>query len=125
MAGDVPPMPQEALLQSLARDHEGELAGYRIDRNGRYLTHPRGGEWAEDRVLGPREMAAVRRAIESSGIDALEDRYEGEVYEEPATVLWMQVALPGGTKTVTVVGTCRVAALERLTADLVEVFRAG
>lgn len=125
MSVDAPRMPPGALLQSLTRDREGRLAGYRIDRDGLYLTHPRGGEWAADRTLGSGEMAAVRRAIASSGVESLDDLYEGEVHEEPAVVLWMQVVLPAGPKTITVVGSCRVPALERLTADLVDVFRSG
>ena len=116
-------MPPEGLLQSLTRDHEGRLAGYRIDRDGRYLTHPRGEGWVEDQILGPDEMDAVRRAIESSGLDGLRDLYQGEVNEERADVLWVQVARPDGTRTVTVVGDCRVPELERLTAGLLDVFR--
>lgn len=118
-------MPPQGLLQSLTRDHEGRLAGYRIDNDGRYLTHPRGEGWVEDRMLGPDEMDAVRQAIESSGLDGLRDVHRGQVYEEPAVVLWVQVARPEGTRTVTVVGDCRVPELERLTEGLLEVFRTG
>jgi hypothetical protein len=123
--GDAPSLPPQGLLQSLTRDHEGRLAGYRIDGDGRYLTHPRGQGWLEDRILGPDQMDAVRRVIESSGLDGLRDLYQGEVQEEPATVLWVQVFRPGGIRTVTVVGDCRVPELERLTEGLVEVFRTG
>lgn len=121
--GDAPPLPPQGLLQSLTRDREGRLAGYRIDRDGRYFSHPRGEGWVEDRILEPGQMAAVRSAIASSGVDGLHDLYRGEVYEEPATVLWVQIASPNGARTITVVGDRRVPELERLTEGLLEVFR--
>ena len=124
MTGPEPPeAPPGTLLQSLLVDDDGEVAGYRIDGDGRYWSRRRGEDWTEGPRLTVEEVARAARAIDESGVDALEARYEEPVGEEAPSTLWVQAARPGGLRTVAVVGGRRGPALERLTAALTDIFR--
>ena len=118
-----PDFPPGALVQSIAVDVQGEQAGYRIFADGRYQALPRGGAWADGTPLDGTRLAAVERAIDASAIDGLAERYEGSAVEDPAPVLWLQVARGGSVRTISVTGRRSVPELERLTAGLTDAFR--
>jgi hypothetical protein len=122
-APDTPPdVPDGVLVQSIAIDEHGRAGGYRIYADGRYESRPHGGDWRAGETLTPERLAAVERAIASVPLDGLAGRYENP--GDPQ-VLWMQVAQGGRIRTVSVAGNRRVPELERLTARLTDVFRAG
>jgi len=120
-----PEVPPGTLIQSLLIDDDGEAAGYRISRDGRYRSRTKGSPWTEGPRLTPERVAEVERAIADSGFDDLEDRYEQPAVDDAPSTLWFQVARPGGVRTVEVVGDRPVPALQRLTARLLEILGPG
>jgi hypothetical protein len=119
-----PAVPDGVLVQSVAVDEDGEPAGYRIFRDGRYQTLPRGGDWVAGERLDAARLTAVERAIDAAGVDGFAERYEGVPGHGEPPVLWLQVARGGSVRTISVVGERRVPELERLTAALTDAFRA-
>ena len=118
-----PAVPDGVLVQSLVVHGDGERAGYRIYRDGRYQTLPRGGDWEDGEPLGADRLERVERAIEAEPFDDLPGRYEGVIGEGEPNVLWLQVAPGDSVRSVSVVGERRVPELERLTARLTDAFR--
>jgi hypothetical protein len=118
-----PAVPDGVLVQSLVVHGDGERAGYRIYRDGRYQTLPRGGDWVDGERLDADRLARVERAVAAQPFDDLAGRYEGTVGEGEPNVLWLQVAPRGAVRSVSVVGDRRVPELERLTALLTDAFR--
>jgi len=93
------------LVQSIVVDEQGDPAGYRIFRDGRYQSLARSNGW-----------------VDRTPLDDLAGRYEGEMGDGDPQVLWMQVARGDSVRTVSVVGARRVPELEQLTAALVAAF---
>lgn len=118
-----PAAPDGVLVQSIAVDEEGESAGYRVFRDGRYQTLARGGAWLDGERLDGARVEAVERAIADADVERLAERYEGAIGPGQPEVLWVQVAHGGAVRTVSVVGQRRVPQLERLTALLTDAFR--
>lgn len=118
-----PAVPDGVLVQSIVVHGDGERAGYRIYRDGRYQTLPRGGDWVDGEPLGADRRERVERAIAATPFDDLAGRYEGAAGEGEPNVLWLQVAPDGDVRSVSVVGERRVPELERLTARLTDAFR--
>jgi hypothetical protein len=122
-APETPPeVPDGVLVQSIAIDEQGDAAGYRIFRDGRYQSLARSDGWVDRTPLDPARVEAVERAIGDAPLDDLAGRYEGEVGDGDPQVLWMQVARGDSVRTVSVVGARRVPELEQLTAALVAAF---
>ena len=122
-ASETPPaVPDGVLVQSIVVDEQGDSAGYRIFRDGRYQSLARSDGWIDGTPLDPARVEAVERAIGEAPLDDLAGRYEGEVGDGEPQVLWMQVARGDAMRTVSVVGARRVPELEQLTAALVAAF---
>jgi hypothetical protein len=119
----MPVAPEHILLQSVLIDAHGRAAGYRIYDDGRYETRPAGAEWASGTPLTPEQLAAVHAAISAAALERLESRYPALRQTDDQATLWMQIVRDGQLHSIAIESPRTIPAIERLSADLVEIFK--
>lgn len=118
-----PEMPPGVIVQSVLENPEGETAGYRIYRDGRYESKTIAQPWTLGDSLTPTQVAAVVKIISESNFDQLESHYQPERPVEDANTLWMQIDDDGRRFVIAIEGSCEVSAIRTFSERILEVFR--
>lgn len=121
-----PPIPDGVLVQSVRVDGEGDEAGWRVWADGRHEGRPAGGDWIAAPTLDEGAMAALRAVLDDTDFEAMAGVHHPDVARDDAdATLWLQVARPGGPRSVALVGGARLDALDALIARLMPILSGG
>lgn len=119
----MPVVPEHILLQSVLIDAHGREAGYRIYDDGRYETRPAGETWSPGTPLTPEQLAAVQAAITAAAPEQLDSSYPAQQLTDHQATLWIQIMRNGRLHSIAIEDSRTVPAIERLSAELVAIFK--
>jgi hypothetical protein len=124
---EAPPLPDGVLLQSIYEDAEGEQAGWRVWEDGRHEgRRADDDDWTAGPTIDAAGMDALRAILDDADLDAMAGVHRPEGATAHESVLWFQVARPGGAPvTVGLVGAAGLPALDALVARLTPVLSGG
>jgi hypothetical protein len=108
------------LVQALYVTDRGGEAGWRLRDDGRYESRRRGEDWRPVTTLDPERLLAARAAVADAGLEGVPEINAPPDLGEGEAVLWLQAALPGGTRSVAVVGHARVPEVDRLSSRITD-----
>lgn len=117
-----PAFPADLLFQSIQINDDGEQAGYRIYSDGRYASCPAHGSWTPGEPLTSTQLAAVHRVLAEAQLDRLNQLYRAKG-RAAQHILWTQARVDGQAIEIAQVGRTPVAAIDRLSARMLEIFR--
>jgi len=118
VTGLSPPLPPGVLVQALYVTDRGGEAGWRLRDDGRYESRPHGEDWRTVATLDPDRLAAARAAVAEAGLEGVSEINAPPDLGEGEAVLWLQAALPGGTRSIAVVGHARVPEVDALSGRI-------
>jgi hypothetical protein len=118
MDASAPSLPPGVLVQSLYATDEGGESGWRIWDDGRHESRRGDSPWEQTALLDARALAAVREALDDSGLAGMAGVHGAGDDPRQTATLWFQARSDGRSYTVALVGEARVEGLDSLTARL-------
>jgi hypothetical protein len=119
MSVSPPAMPSGLLVQSVYVTDEGEESGWRVWEDGRHESRRDGSPWGVVATLDAEQLAAVREALDSGGLDEMAGIHGAGDGPRQSATLWFQAVSRGQPQTVALIGGARLDALDSLTAKLI------
>lgn len=113
----LPDFPEDAVLQYMSANREGEWRGFRILSDGRLLRTSREGAWEQDAPLSKQRLSQVRAALAEAPLQAGAERYGADPPPDDPSGWALMARLDGGAATRSGLG-CRPGFVDDLIARI-------